>query len=154
MSFLFFIWAACVKPRRKHFGLVNFFRGDKLTSASMGTEGNKNTEMILEKTYKQSIIKEINMINAIQFNIFQRIKAFSFNNKFYSYHVLFLCFLPFPPQSLFTCFPSLSHFSSIPSELSKHSIIFVNDWMYLRSIHFYLALVLPYFFYLDIFSVL
>lgn len=47
----------CVKPRREHFGLINSFRVTKLTSDSTGMEGDKDTDMIFEKAYKESIIK-------------------------------------------------------------------------------------------------
>lgn len=76
-------------------------------------EGDKNTEMILEKACKQSIIKEIYLVNAIKFNAFQRINAFSFNNKFHSYHV----YLQFP------CF-----------HLSLHKAYLLFSYIYLLSL--------------------
>lgn len=90
----FLIELPCVKPRRKHFGLINSFKGNKLTSDSKGMEGDKDTEMIVEKVYEESTIKEINLKNAIEFNASQTINALSFNSKFHFYHVHLqsLCF--------------------------------------------------------------
>lgn len=76
MSCLVISELPCVKSRRKHFRLINSFRGNKLTSDSTGMKGDKDPEMVLKKAYKQSTIKEIRLENAVKFGASQRTDVF------------------------------------------------------------------------------